>query len=85
MNEEKLEDNDDKDIKNECTGNNRPMSDIKKEIIADGAKEDFRVMAGTIYYTDLPKVRSKFGKKGEEITSLNLDKSPILKEYISNR
>lgn len=36
-------------------------------------------MAGTIYYTDVPKVRTKFGKIGEELTTFNLDKSELLR------
>ncbi|KAL4460384.1 hypothetical protein ABPG74_000135 [Tetrahymena malaccensis] len=69
----------------ECNKNNRNMNDIKNEIIAEGAKEDFRVMAGTIYYTDIPKIKTKFGKQGDELTQINIDKTPILCEYIKNR
>ncbi|KAL4507159.1 hypothetical protein ABPG72_001952 [Tetrahymena utriculariae] len=69
----------------ECNKNNRSMNDIKNEIIAEGAKEDFRVMAGTIYYTDIPKIKTKFGKQGGDLTQINIDKTPILFEYIKNR
>jgi len=36
-------------------------------------------MAGTIYYSDIPKRLYKHGLQGEELTKLNFDKSAILK------
>lgn len=32
----------------------RTEKDVRKEVAKSNAKEDFRVMAGTIYYTEIP-------------------------------
>ena len=39
-------------------------------------------MAGTVYYTTIPKRKHTHGCSGSELTQLNFDKSSILKEII---
>lgn len=43
----------------------RTEKDIKKEFKESSNKEDFKVMAGTIYYSDVPSRLVKHGQTGE--------------------
>ena len=42
----------------------------------------FKVIGGTIYFTDIPQRKALHGITGEALTKINFDKSQILKELI---
>lgn len=46
-------------------------------------REDFRVVAGTTYYTEIPQRLIKHGTTGQNLTEMNFDKSDILRNIIT--
>lgn len=51
----------------------------KKQKNKKDQQEDFKIVAGTIYYTEIPKKCVLHGTTAEELTKVNLDKSTLLK------
>lgn len=42
-------------------------------------------MAGTIYYTEIPKICNKYGLSGADLSNFNIDRSDFLEKYIQNK